>query len=113
MKVKTIETIVIGSYVTLGLAWSGLHCYNIITNRIEDKTAIAQVYDVKGEGTLIDHSYGYVAFDKTGDGKIDEIKNYRSGMVGGRTLASLPYTLRYHEGDFEFRRIKQKYFNKY
>jgi len=102
--------ILIGSYTALVLAWGSSYTHNLVSNRLEDRTAIAQV-DVDNEGTVIDRSRRYVAFDKDGNGEIDEIKDYRRGMVGGRTVVSLPYTLRYHEDNREFERIKQKYFS--
>jgi hypothetical protein len=109
MKDETLGKIIIGSYTALVLAWGSLYTYNATNNYLEDKTAIAKVDVV--EGTAIDHSRGYVAFDKSGNGEVDEIKDYRKGMIGGRILASLPYTLRYHAGDKEFDRIKRRYFS--
>ncbi len=108
MKDKTLGKIVVGSFIALMLTWCGLTTHKIISNRLEDKTAVAKA-DAEREGNVINDSRGYVAFDKNGDGKIDEIKDYRVGLIprGG----SNPYQVRYHEGDGQFERIKQKYFS--
>ena len=112
MKDTTLGKIVIGGYLSLVLAYAGLLSNHLISNRLEDRTAVATAEVSKeDEGTIIDSSRGYVAFDKSGDGKVDEIKEYRRGMAGGRSLGSVPYTLRYHQGDRKFESIKAKYFS--
>ncbi|MBI4017122.1 MAG: hypothetical protein HY363_05530 [Candidatus Aenigmarchaeota archaeon] len=112
MKDKTKRTIVgtiAGGWVALGFAWSSLSMHEIVKNHLEDRTAIAWVD--ASEGDIIDHSRGYVAFDRSGDGQIDEIKVYRRGLVGCRTCFSEPYTIRYYKDSVEFERLKQKYFS--
>ena len=109
MKDETIGKIVLGSWATIVLGWSGLYAHELVKNHLEDKTAVAKAE--VDEGTIIDNARSCVAFDRSGDDEIDEIKVYRRGMVGGRTLAALPYTIRYHKGEAEFERLKQKYFS--
>ena len=111
MKDQTLGGIIIGSYMALILSWCGLSLYNTIRNDLEDKTAVTKVDTF--EGTVIKNSRRYVAFDKSSDGEIDEIKDYSVGMIGSRMPLALPYTLKYYKGDKKFEHIKQKYFSQY
>ena len=86
------------------------HHINGKVNILEDKTAIA-LYGINTNtsGECID---GYVALDKSGDGKIDEIKAYSHVEFSGRAgTAQIPYTRRYYFGEKKFERLKKEYFS--
>lgn len=106
MKSNTLENIIIGGYAFLLLAFGGLYSHQRITNYLEDKSAV--VKKEVSEGNVLNNVYQYVAFSRAGNGEIDEIKAYGYMMTGGRALASLPYTLRYHKGESGFAEMKQK-----
>jgi hypothetical protein len=116
MKEQISESIAISFYTALVLASGSATTYityNTINNYLEDRAAIAKVNVGSEEKTLIDYSTTYVAFDKSGDGKIDEIKEYRRGVAGARPAMPFFYILRYRKGeDREFQFIMHKYFGK-
>lgn len=108
MKEKTLLSVVMGSYTALALSWASLNIHQIISNRIEDRDAVTKVE--VSEGSFICSIYRYVAFSKTQNGEIDEIKEYGRTMIGCRSLASLPFVNRYHKGNPKFETLRGKYF---
>jgi hypothetical protein len=106
------DIITIGYFVSLS-ALGPLKIYEYINNRIEDKSAIYEVdvqqrhpYPIFGEPTR------YLAFDTSGDGEIDEIKEYSGCAIGVSCRSFLPSSrsVKYHEEDPEFMRIMDEYF---
>jgi len=106
-KAMWFEKAVICGYLGLVLAWAGLFTFNAVKNSLEDREAMGCA-DGRG-GDIFDHPVEYVAFDRTGDGEIDEIKVYRRGLTGCRMVIPIGYTLRYNKGAPGFEQVKDEY----
>ena len=101
---------IMATFVTL---FYGITLYNIAKEkkaiRLEDKTAIASsnFIDDKSGNSL----EGYLAFDISGNGEIDVIKEYsqKEIMAGFHSCHATMCKL-YRRDNPEFEKLKQKYF---
>src|SRR3989339_364473 len=106
--------------IPLALAISAYDSRQIRLSKLEDTTSLASVGMITNYyGQVINKTQfgegidGYVALDKSGDGKIDLIKEYGIKMVNGGRIGHYPkhYTERYLLGDKQFETLRGKYFS--
>ena len=104
---RNVGHLILGGYMALGLAWSGLYLNRLVENYNEDKTAIAFT------GEMLSDHRRYLAFDQSHDGQIDKIKEEGRTIFGGcRAIGVTLYENRYYPGSPLFDMLLIKYFTK-
>ena len=97
-----VDNLLIFGYIGLVLAWGGIYSWQLISNREDNKTAMAHVEVPDRNGNILNGDSNYYGFDRDGNGEIDEIKVHGRSLVSGRPPCALPYNVIVRTSDPQF-----------